>query len=105
MYGYEYFAIRNLRDGAISGNSLDAFFVGIGQSTVAQPSIIHVLDVGAFQGHLHLAVDRGEAKRATSSFGAQISTISLGDAIVGRRDGIHFQFVFLNLRRDVEIEP
>lgn len=97
MYGYEYFAIRNLRDGAISGNRLDAFFVGIGQSTVAQPSITDVLDVGTFQGHLHLAVDRGEAKRATSSFEAQFRIIGVGDAIVGRRDGIHFQLVFLNL--------
>ena len=97
MYCYEHFAIRNLRDGAISGNSLDAFLVGIGQSTVVQPSITDVLDVGAFQGHLHLAVDRGKAKRTTSTFGAQIRIIGVGDAIVGRRDGIHFQFVFLNL--------
>jgi len=97
MYCYKQFAIRNLRDGAISGNSLDAFLVGIGQPPVAQPSIIHVLDLGAVQGHLHLAVDRGEAQRATSSFGAQISIIGVGDAIVGGRNGIHFQFVFLNL--------
>ena len=97
MYGYKCFTIRNLRDGAIGSNRLDAFLVGIGQSTVVQPSIIHVLDLGAFQGHLHLAVDRGEAERTTSSFGAQSRIIGVGDAIVGRRNGIHLQFVFLNL--------